>query len=542
MKKRVIYITSIFVGTILTLALAAFGADSDSDRESRERQVKVRVFSGNARASDLKQADFKVFGKESLLPVTGFKITRRSMRPETQPGAAARFMVLDFRLSQYTEEARRSAAHVFNFVLTEQDRLLVSAGDRTLYFERVSDKIKAFGVVESVLKEQAAWTRKQMHAEIKGMEEFIDWVRKQAKEDVHPGATYGNWKGVHPHYYMKYLKNCIERYVAMLSGYKEKFLLPDAAKYSRLFSQLEQVEGEKWLISFYQSPVLPKYSRRNRDMINEWVKELSQRGLLDEQDYVKKLGRLQDNIDDAFEVSSELYDPLFSEMVQGLCKADITFHSIFLLPDVDTHARELERKVFVKKDIQSALKKRFSEVARLTGGALAEAGALDPQKDSSPLLNKEDVYYTLSYGAPATNDLKVEVGNGSGKTYRPVYYAHQPFTTETKFNSKKAADIRIEDISFKKKTLSMIINGFAKANGKNPPEKRKGKLNVLVRIIDGEGKIVFNKKKALLAQKESIALSLDFNWLKTGKYFLITDAKDLITGKAWAHVSGFEVQ
>lgn len=429
-----------------------------------------------------------------------------------------RLFVLKYNLNRYTVEVKESTAYVFNHVLSEQDQLLVLAGERTLYFDSVSDKVKAFAVVESVLNEQAAWNRQLMQSEIKSMGEYITWVRKQAKEDVHPGATYGDWKGVHPHYYMKYLKNSIERYLDMLTGYKEKFMLPDIVKNVRVFSHLKKASAERWYISFYQPPLLPGYARENREMIDEWIKELSQRGWLDEQDYVKKLNRLQDSIDDAFEVVSTHYDPLFDELAAQFIKAGVTYHTVFLSEVENNQNSQLELAGTAKPAILNGLRNRFEKVAQLTGGILCTANALEAAAHPSPLLAKNNIS-----GLPKTS------------SYLAKRLEHLART------GKDQTDICIEDISFKRKTLSMIINGFAQAADKKPEKEKNGKLNVLVRIIDKNGKVVFDKKKALLAQKESIALSLDFNWLKAGKYFLITDAKDLITGKAWACVSGFEI-
>jgi hypothetical protein len=410
MKNKTIHI---LIGLIITLTLTQFAAD----KEPMNRKSQVRVFSGETQVKDLNQVDFQYF-----------KNTTR------------RFFILHFQLNQFNPQVKQSTAHVFNHLLNPGDKVLISIADRVLYFDPLSDKVKAFGVLETILREQAAWSKQQMLSEIDAMNKFIDDVRIQAKQDVHKGATYGNWWGVHPHYYMKYLKNSIERYLDMLLGYKEKFLLPNAVKLARLFDHFSPIKSEKYYISFYQMPVLPTFSRQNRKMIKDWIKELSIRGWLDELDYTRKLGRLQADIDDVFKISDKDYDNLYYEIA-----------------------------------------KHF-------------------------------------YAPPSPN-----------------------LTNPMKQVAAGISDLRIEDLSFKKKILYMIIKGFAKDEDKKNAAKKQGKLNVLVRIIDPQGKVVFNKKKALLAQKESISLSLDFKWLKKGKYFLITDAKDLITGKAWAQISGLEI-
>ena len=128
--------------------------------------------------------------------------------------------------------------------------------------------------------------------------------------------------------------------------------------------------------------------------------------------------------------------------------------------------------------------------------------------------------------------------------YQAVYSNFTRSEALNRFHDREkmlTSTIKIEDITFKNKKLSLTIRDFAIGNIKKTRDQPMGKLNVLVRIIDSQDQVVFHKEKALLAQKESVFLSLGFKWLKKGKYHAFIDVKDFITGKARAQVSTFEV-
>jgi hypothetical protein len=525
------------------------------DKDSLSHEVIVRVFDKETQIESLKKEDFTLYENNKPRAITGFKVTKKNVRPASSAASSSRIFILDFHLSDYNQRVRKDIDFVFDNILDKKDRLVIAVGDRVLFFEALPDKIQAIAIIEGVLREQANMIRREMDVEIKGMEKFIDDVRIQANQDVDSTIVREGLTGVHPHYYMKYLKNSIERYLDMLLDYKKRYILPNISRYYSLLKQFSAGDKEKWLISFFRMPVLPEFSRRNRQMINNWITELSKREWLDELDYTKKLGRLQGDIDNVFDVSGESADNLFRGMVQLLYQAGFTFHAIFLPSHPETASGTPGNKALVKASIERGMKNRLKEMARLTGGTYSDVETSQPAPEDNPILKKEDVYYTLNYppaGGPSkgssnepyrgNDSIKVELDN---KRYQAVY---SNFTRSEALNrlleqeKMPTSNIKIEDMTFKNKKLSLTIMGFAIANIEKNRDQPMGKLNVLVRIIDSQNQVVFDKEKALLAQKESVFLSLDFKWLKRGKYYAFIDVKDFITGKARAHVSAFKVQ
>jgi hypothetical protein len=524
------------------------------EKDSRSHEVIVRVFDKETQVESLKKEDFTLYKNNKPRAIAGFKVTKKNVRPAPSAASSSRIFILEFYLSDYNRQVRKDIDFAFDYILDKKDRLVIAAGDRLLFFEAIPDRVQAIAIIEGVLRDQANRTRRQVDAEIKAMETFINDVRIQARQDVDPTTVPGQLTGVHPHYYMKYLKNSIERYLDMLLGYKKKYLLPNISRYYNLLTQFSNDDSEKWLISFSRMPVLPKFSRRNRQMISEWITELSRREWLDELDYTKKLGRLQGDIDDVFDVSVESADNLFREVVQLLYQTGFTFHAIFLPPGPESGSGTPGDKTQVKASIERGMKNRLKEIARLTGGTFSDVDSSQYEPENNPILKKGDVYYTLNYppaGGPSKGSsnepyrgkgsIKVELDN---KRYQAVYSGLTSSEALNLFRNQEkilTSNIKIEEMTFKNKKLSLTIKDFAIDNIKKTGEQSMGKLNVLVRIIDSQNQVVFNKEKALLAQKQSVFLSLNFKWLKKGKYHAFIDVKDFITGKARAQVFLFEV-
>jgi hypothetical protein len=306
------------------------------------------------------------------------------------------------------------------------------------------------------------------------------------------------------------------------------------------------MDSEKWIISFFQMPLLPKFSSRNREMINDWIKELSKREWLDELDYTRKLQRLQGDIDNVFHIPAEDSAHWLRKVVQDLYQAGVTFHSVFLPASIspEPDSRDFGKKVIDNASLESGIKNRLKEMALLTGGVFCEPGTGQEGPEPDPLLEKEDLFYTLTFSPqnPEKEDLKVEVNHphyqvvynhlAGGESLRPAPVSEKVLP----------AMIRIESMAFKDKKLSLHLGGFAVDQHQPGQDRGVGKLGVRVRISDNQERVVFDKEKALLAQKESVSLALDFKWLTMGKYNFVISASDLSTGRTWTQVAAFDVR
>jgi hypothetical protein len=89
--------------------------------------------------------------------------------------------------------------------------------------------------------------------------------------------------------------------------------------------------------------------------------------------------------------------------------------------------------------------------------------------------------------------------------------------------------INLKEVEFKEKTLTLLIEDFLlkrTANG------AAGKVDIRVSIQNMQGLELFNKEKGLIPEKETIVIAIPFNWLKRGRYKIVVEVKDQLTGKS----------
>lgn len=504
--------------------------------QSAALDIPVRVLDDSGPVPGLTAADFSLAINNKSLPITGLTFHQKQLkRGKDSP---PRFIILEFHISHYSDRVKEGLVFVFNELLKEDDRLLVVTKDFSLNFDPVADKTMALPVINRILKDQADWTGGQINAELQEIGKFADKIRKEAKRDVDPNLSPGRGTGVHPHYYMKYFKFAIEKYLDMLLDYKRNFFLPNFYRYHDLAGQIENTDGEKWLFSFYELPVTPRFSGRNRQMIVEWIKELSQREWLDELDYTRKLERLQGDIDDVFDVSKDAEDntgTIFNEMTRLFYKSGITYLPVFIGPP---DQKPGQFSTYPKKEVADAMAGRLAQTARFTGGNFIDAANL--QSGLENLLIHKGPYYLLSCN-PTSRKINSITVKTTDKNFQTLYNDHvrsRFFEDILEKKNKLPPTVRLENVSFKNKQLSMSIAGFFfKDRGKDDKIDNKnirGKLNVHIVVLDQKKKPVFNQGKGFDADKKTLALSLGFKQLAKGDYNIAIQVKDVITGKSAA--------
>jgi hypothetical protein len=62
--------------------------------------------------------------------------------------------------------------------------------------------------------------------------------------------------------------------------------------------------------------------------------------------------------------------------------------------------------------------------------------------------------------------------------------------------------------------------------------KAKGAVTIHIIITNEQGKKLFDQSKTVTSDKKLFAISIQFNWLKKGKYDIMVDVKDLLTEKS----------
>ena len=99
---------------------------------------------------------------------------------------------------------------------------------------------------------------------------------------------------------------------------------------------------------------------------------------------------------------------------------------------------------------------------------------------------------------------------------------------EKKVEETQTPTIQIKDLSFTNKNLSVsVINFLIKETEKGS----QGRIGIHICIKNSKGAKLFDSGKTLTPQKDTVTISIPFTGLKKGKYDIVVDVRDFLTGK-----------
>jgi len=79
------------------------------------------------------------------------------------------------------------------------------------------------------------------------------------------------------------------------------------------------------------------------------------------------------------------------------------------------------------------------------------------------------------------------------------------------------------------KNLNLKLEQFMLRRTK---EKILGQIGIHIRVVDYTNKTIFDQKRILLPNKNTVTLSIPFPWMQEGNYKIIVVVKELMTQKA----------
>lgn len=519
---------------IIIILLAAFLSPMLGQEEEERIQeevavtnieVPVRVFYKGEAVDNLTGRDFKLYEGKELQTLTGFFPKRKKIKvptigpadTEREPETAApRFFVLVFRLSNYTTEIKKGVDFLFKNILKDRDQVVAFVNDRTLFLNKTSGEESRKDMLGRALGEESIKANQRLASYFTKIQRDLystktELKMKEETEQDLPITTI-------PAQIVTFLKN----YLATWKEYKKRYLLPDIDNYYNLANYLEKINREKWIINFYQTEMFPKikYTGELRRQIDRVIHELLSSNS-EEIVYSRMISSLLKEIDMELNVAKDFNADEISKLFY---KVNTTCHSIFCSVPKEADSQDLEFRE-ISTDIENSLR----EITAKTGGALIASNNLESALDS--ISEKDDVYYILTYAPenPAkVGKIKVVVTN---KKYKVVYDNNMRADYIKEYLAKKRdqiPEIDIEAISFNEKQFSMAIGNFMR---RKTGSGKTGKINVRISIKDEADKTVFNKSKLLIADKKTATISINFDWLKEGRYNVVVNVTDVLTGK-----------
>jgi len=472
-------------------------------------EVPVRVMHKGKPVDNLKKSDFRLFENGKEIDINGFNIVKKKISSqsieldsERKQYYEPRLFVLAFSVTNFNKFYEKGVRYFFDNVLRETDKLLVFVNNTTLTYNDLKEKDKSLNEILKTLNEEGKKARVNLRSVMMVVEGGITVLLSQ----IGPGSQVRN-----PHIgnsrQERDVLTFFLRYQNAWENYKKSFLQLNIFTLYNFATFLKRITLEKWVISFYQYekfPILNKNSHNYATITNNM--NLSSKNILR-------------NVEREFNANRTFPYEEVSKIYYNL---GATFNLVVIPTRIEADMNEI-----VPGDISTSAEVTLREIAKRTGGSVSFT--TDLTNSLEKIIEKEDISYILTY-APEDNSrrgkLKVKL---TGKKFKLLYDDNQRASfikrKIKKYNAEKKM-IKIENLQFVNKKLIFKLINFELFKQK---KLKSGKIGVNLIIRDQSGKILFDENKRLSPEQKSTEMSIGFNWLKSGKYDLIIDVKDLLT-------------
>lgn len=516
-----------FLMIILIICSFSFQSQSQQDEITTTEtvsvvnvEVPVRVFFKGKIVDHLKKSDFILYEGGETQDINGFYIKRKKINIQDSPASTekleikpkSRYIVLVFRITKFNKQLEKGLDYLFNNLLTENDQLMVFINDKSIFFKTLSNKHSAREILSKNLKEESKKSRFRLLKYLKKVEDELNLSRIQSmmqKADYHL-----------PDEIVRFL----QKYLLIWDDYSRNYLTPNLDSYYYFSRHLEKIKKEKWVLNFYQIEMFPKLSITGEflDTLRNIVGSLQSSFRPEDNVKAKTIQALLRDIDNALHTTKDFPGDEISKLFY---KVDATFHSILIFINHDLLHHDLQY-IRISTEIESSLR----EITKRTGGSLQATGNIE--KAIGNIEEQEDVYYMLTYSPrnpQKVGKVKVEVKE---KNYRIIYDDQMRadyISSYLKRKNLETPDIYIKSIKFEQNALSFIVKNYQQ---KEQNKKITGHVRVEIRIQNPQNEICYNKANTISTLKDSISISVDFPWMKKGKYDIILQVTDMLSGKS----------
>jgi hypothetical protein len=181
----------------------------------------------------------------------------------------------------------------------------------------------------------------------------------------------------------------------------------------------------------------------------------------------------------------------------------------------------------VASDIESSLR----EITRRSGGDVVFTG--DVGSALHAVEQKEDVYYVLTYeprDPGRKGKVKVELpGHPDARLFYDDNIRADYIGEYLKKKQAEDPEILIDGLALDGRRLRIKVSSFKTVAAR---KGREGRLDVAIRIRDGQDRQIYDHTRQFVAREERVNLTVDFKFLNPGRYMFLVEARDQLTGKA----------
>jgi hypothetical protein len=491
-------------------------------------EIPLRVLQDGVLRPGLRKEDFRLFEDGVPQAINGFSEHRKLLRvqrvsladgPDTEP--PPRYFVLCFRLSELNDSLRSGLDYFFRHILRDSDQLLAFANERSLLLEPQLGPERRRAILQRVLQEEAERARRELETHF-----------QRVRRDIDPNRLRALIENSSQSFTIPQIISFLEAYQGLWQEFKKKFLTADLDKFYNFARHLQQVSGEKWVLSFYQVDMFPnmRIGGATRRLLGELVERLLFEGSAAEQ-FGRVIARTLEAIDREMNTAGEFPAEQIGKMLIGV---NTTYHC-FIIPSAhEGSAEDLEfRKA--ASDLESSLRR----ISESSGGRVILSG--DIGSALHEIEAEEDVYYVLTYeptNPERVGRVRVELGDPRCRLLYDDRIRSDYIADYLKKRQEQEPVLRLERIFLDGPKLRLEFSSFGMTADK---AGQKGQLQVAVTVRDAGERTVYERSRALTAHEPRVSLAVDFSFLPPGRYLFLADVRDLLTGKTAMDVLAADV-
>ena len=504
MKKYVIILFSLFFLLGHNLSLSQEKVKQEVTVMAVE--VPVRVLHKGQVVKDLNKEDFEVFENGIKQEITAFEVVSRRIslaqeipQEEIKALQKNRIFVLILNIFDYNEGVGEAIDYFFKDIFRPHDQLIILTEDRILNIEKgqslsdvvlnLKETLKKFKVISTFSTLRAY---KELSQEGDRLLLSLKGVTERSQSD---------WAQDILRFYDTYQRTWLE--------YKRQYITPDFELYKGIIKRIKPMEGEKWAICMQQREMFPKL--KNEGPIETEIRRVLDTKI-DPQDQAKarQIQVRQYELQRTFDLTSNFPVDNLREL---FIEANVTFHLLLL-----KSLRTLLSQDFELGEVAEDYEDCFRQISSSTGGSTTFSNkVLEALKEAAV---KEDFHYLLVYSPEETSaqkERKIEVKTKAEGT-EVIYLKH--------FIAKEPPPITITDFHSGFKTIKFNLRNYARVRTEG---KTHGFADVRITIFDDKSKKVYSEGKTLELIKDEPLITLSFDRLKSGNYFIIIEAFDRIS-------------
>lgn len=466
-------------------------------------EVPVRVFYKGRFVKDLTKDDFEIYDNGIKQDITAFEvISRKIARPQDKPEQArkipprTRLFILIFNIYDYNDVVGEAIDYFFKNVFRSGDWILILTEDSLLNIEIGKDLSEMILDLKQTLRRYKKISTREIRKNYHRLSLEGDTLLSRLRDN--PSTAQYKWG----HDILMFYDN----YIRIWEEYKGKFINPHTDLYRSIAKRVKQIEGEKWALCFQQRELFPNLKREgplSRE-IRKWVEE-GRGGLMSRMIQLKQQ-ELQRSLNYSITFPTETLKNLFME-------ANITFHLILLKP-----LRDLPSENFVFKEVAQDYEDCFKQISFSTGGYSNFSNKVTQAlKEATEV---EDYHYLLVYQP------KEEIRTKKREIRVKVKREGVKAVHSKRFVKKGTPPIMIGDFNVGHKSIEFSLVNYKMTQVK---KKLSGIVDVRITIFDASSNKVFDEGRIMNLFDKQSHVSLDFNWLKSGSYFIIIQADDKIS-------------